>query len=331
MNRKNRYFASLLALIYFLGIALVWSYPVYGQEKKRDDIIREYKWTYDHKKWTWSFGATEEQYSYFKNLKRLKTRDYSLYVSNPNDDEFIRSLVTSLKETKKEYGFSERQLIDFTVAFVQSLPYYSDIESTGFDEYPKYPLETLIENGGDCEDTSILMASLLKEMGYGVVLLRMPGHMAVGVKGGEDMPGTYYKYNGSKYYYLETTGENWTIGKVPKEHQKQKVTIYTLNPKPLVTHNWRTYTDGDSVIDVVINNNGTGTAENCQLYVAFDGGGNKVYNPKTSDYFSMEAGGGYTWKLSLKYPRKVKTRIIVKIISDGVVLSKSYGKWFTLN
>jgi len=36
------------------------------------------------------------------------------------------------------------------------------IYSTELQETPRYPLETLSEAGGDCEDTAILFASLLK-------------------------------------------------------------------------------------------------------------------------------------------------------------------------
>jgi hypothetical protein len=75
------------------------------------------------------------------------------------------------------------------------LEYTSDLVTEGYDEYPRYPIETLVDKGGDCEDTAILAASIIRGMGYGVVLLVFPktadspGHCAVGVAGEAGMPG----------------------------------------------------------------------------------------------------------------------------------------------
>jgi hypothetical protein len=57
-------------------------------------------------------------------------------------------------------------------------------------EYPKYPLETLVEKKGDCEDQSILAAALLAAMGYEVALLILPIHVALGVAGFDSRPGS---------------------------------------------------------------------------------------------------------------------------------------------
>jgi hypothetical protein len=96
----------------------------------------------------------------------------------------VDSLAAKLKEAASQEGYSEFETIEFAASFVQSLDYVTDEVSTGYDEYPRYPLETLIDNGGDCEDTSILLASIIDKMGYGVVLIILPNHAGVGVKGG---------------------------------------------------------------------------------------------------------------------------------------------------
>jgi hypothetical protein len=298
--------------------------------KPEDIIYREFKWRYNNANWTWNFGAAKVQYEYYKSLKRLNTDDYSLYATSPYDDNFISGFINSVKATKAQYNFSDRQLIDYLVAFVQSLPYVPDDVSTGFDEYPKYPVETLIENGGDCEDTSILMVTLLRELGYGAVLLGLPGHMAVGVKGSDNLPGSYYTYEGSKYFYLETTGEGWTIGDIPPAHKNQSATLYFINPKPLISHTWKSYTNDGPKMRVTINNDGTGTAYNCEVYVAFDAGNNMVYNPQTFKYFNLTAQENYVCVFHLDYPRNVHTRFIVRIISGGVLMIESHSEWFDL-
>ena len=105
----------------------------------------------------------------------------------------------------------------YYVTFVQSLEYVSDIIGTGYDEYPKFPLETLYDEGGDCEDSSILLSSLIRETGYGTVMVMFDDHMGVGIQGAEDMEGYYFEDNGIRYYYVETTTSGWGIGEMPEE------------------------------------------------------------------------------------------------------------------
>ena len=113
------------------------------------------------------------------------------------------------------------------ITFVHDLDYVYDY-TLGFNEYPKYPIETLIEATGDCEDTSILMASILRSAGYGVVLLNPPGHMAVGIKCNYDYG--YVTYNGNKYCYIETTSHhNWQVGEIPGSYIGASFNIYPVS------------------------------------------------------------------------------------------------------
>lgn len=118
--------------------------------------------------------------------------------------------------------------MSFLATFVQSLPYTSDSVTTGHDEYVRYPLETLIDDGGDCEDTAILLAALLKELGYDVVLLSPPGHMAVGVAVSAGVVHSYttIEVHGVHYAYVETTGDGWRIGEVPDEYQHSTFQVF---------------------------------------------------------------------------------------------------------
>ena len=183
-------------------------------------------------------------YDFYKGLPRSPTRNYSVYITHPMDDAYINSLADKITQLAKQEGFSDLQKVSLTAAFVQKLPYTSDLLTTGYDEYPRYPIETLVDNGGDCEDTAILMASLLRAMGYGVVLLIFPGtpgnpgHCAVGVLGGQGIYGTFWEYKGGKYYYLETTNTGWPIGQVPDKYRTASANIYDMTPTPILTHSW---------------------------------------------------------------------------------------------
>lgn len=152
--------------------------------------------------------------------------DYSEYVTNPKDDEWIKALTEKLGEAAQEEGWGNFKKVNYLLEFVQSMEYTEDKVTTGYDQYPRYPIETLVNQGGDCEDTSILFASI-REMGYEVVSLKMEDdkHMAVGVSISQNLvdswdrpyPLTYYQKEESIYAYCETTGVGWKLGQMPDD------------------------------------------------------------------------------------------------------------------
>ncbi len=72
--------------------------------------------------------------------------------------------------------------------FVQcTIGYSSDSALFGTENFWTFPLETLYLRQGDCEDTSVLLASIMEAMGFDTVLLDYEGHMAVGVRLDEDV------------------------------------------------------------------------------------------------------------------------------------------------
>jgi predicted transglutaminase-like cysteine proteinase len=92
------------------------------------------------------------------------------------DKRILKPVVQSLKEIAAKQGYDVYDTVSMVIAFVQSFTYVSDSASTGFDEYPRYPVETLLAREGDCEDTSILTATLLRDMGYGTALIFFDDH-----------------------------------------------------------------------------------------------------------------------------------------------------------
>ncbi|MGI9953333.1 stalk domain-containing protein [Moorellaceae bacterium AZ2] len=153
---------------------------------------------------------------------RLMRQGYVPYVLEEANYKLAEGLALKLAE-KAPAGHRAR--IEFAAAFVQgAIPY---VEETG--EYPKYPVETLVE-GGDCKDKSILLAAILKALGYRTALLVFPGnpgHMALGVECPEGW-GSYYFKDGVKYYYLETTSRGWRLGEVPPEHYGKSALVYVV-------------------------------------------------------------------------------------------------------
>lgn len=85
----------------------------------------------------------------------------------------------------------------------------------------KYPVETMVDNVGDCDLFSYVAASILKAGGLKVILLYYEGitesHMNVGVSLSEAPRDArddvhYIDYNSERYYVAECTGGDWKTG-----------------------------------------------------------------------------------------------------------------------
>lgn len=291
-------------------------------------IEKKFNWEYGGYRWSWTINILRGHYDYFRGLPRPVTSDYSVYVTNQLDDYYISALVERFEEAAGRYGFSDYEMVDLAVSFVQSLDYVPDDVTTGYDEYPRYPLETLVDRGGDCEDTSILLASILHEMGYGVVLLALPDHMAVGVKGVENLTGAYWLYEGNRYYYVETTGTGWQVGEIPAEYSGSPATVLSLVPRPVISHHWEGQGAGTWYkVTVTVKNEGTAPARDTVVYAAFDAGSGMVYDQAFSVPGDVGVRGEAQYTVTLKYPFNVRTRLVVKVYSNGKLLDQSQSAW----
>lgn len=204
------------------------TYPTKKIIGNEEYIEANYTWNYGTEQWNFSLKIPSSAYDYYKTVKRKGISNYSYYVNDTTDDTYLAELTKSFKIAAKKENYSDYDMVNYIICFVQNLNYVSDVLGTGYDEYPKFPLETLADEGGDCEDSAILLASLLKELGYDTVLIQLPDHMAVGVKGERTMPGSYYEVDGKLYFYVETTSPGWRIGQIPDELNYQTAKILSL-------------------------------------------------------------------------------------------------------
>jgi transglutaminase-like putative cysteine protease len=201
-----------------------------GKTKPVENPIEKvsYEWDYPEDLYTWtcSLNIPVEAVDLYRELNRNYIYSYSYYVAHEADDNYMNSLAQMFLNTAENEDLGEWDTLSLAVSFVQSLEYVSDMIGSGYDEYPKFPLETLYDKGGDCEDTSILLASILRELGYGTVLVATDNHMGVGLKTSGD---GNFQYLGMEFYYIETTGVGWEIGELPDEMDGVKIEIIPVN------------------------------------------------------------------------------------------------------
>jgi hypothetical protein len=284
----------------------------------------EYQWFYRGGN-TLKIPEVNWFYTYYKNLPRFDLADYAAYVFDPSDDAYLSFVADQLlKLPNAPTKDSER--VDFIASFVQTIEYAKDDPLNDSYEYPRYPLETLKEQHGDCEDKAILTAALLDRLGYNVSLLRLPNHMAVGVHLTTPLPG--FSYYVDQYYFLETTVFHIPFGKVPPEYQNlTNVTLYPISSRPLLLHTWKNATryrvsnGGDYVqVKMIIENIGTKTASEIEVVGAFYDEMNTSYNVEIALVSSLPQNEKQMVELKLNVPSSIGTTLKTQLILNGFMV-----------
>jgi predicted transglutaminase-like cysteine proteinase len=209
-----------------------------------DNKHASYSWSLKGIDFTLELDIPTKLYDSYASKTRITTSDpsvYSLYVSHPDDDEYLSRIAEAIKQMALNAGFSDEDYLKSIIRFVRSIRYSDDFKSTGFDEYPKYPIETLVDGTGDCEDSSILLASILQAAGIPSVLLLtninvIPGHSAVGIAGEGTGDLISYEYDNKKYFYVEATNIDLAIGHVLDMYDPEDFFVMPIDPLPAITY-----------------------------------------------------------------------------------------------
>ena len=203
---------TIILLTIFLTTIAARNYPnksENGQNYRNGNTIT-YEWTHTtnngkeyyfkfHLNLGWNWQYMQDRYT------KLDHR-HGFYKRFIDQDPFYRVLVVTANRLRKIAYNNYLNECALALSFVQSLPYQGNMET-----YQRYSSETLIDGRGDCSDTSVLFAGILKVWNYDCLFLNFPNHLAVGVWSRDD-GGCYWINRGRKYYYCETTGSGWQIG-----------------------------------------------------------------------------------------------------------------------
>jgi len=152
--------------------------------------------------------------NYYGNLTHIVNgdSDYVQFVT----PQTVAPIADSILKVTDKLPNSQEQFADAVLALVHQIPYNVTT--------PKYPVETLAEDTGDCVGLSLLAASIMEAGGLNVVLIHYidinPQHMNVGVYLPYTpvyhtilMAPTSFTYDDKTYWTAEATpGANWKVG-----------------------------------------------------------------------------------------------------------------------
>ena len=229
------------ARIVFLCLLISLSASAHNVTEYEDYYEVRHSWICEGRNCSITLNISTELYDYYRNDREHLAYSYQFNESEmqPNYYSFMlsehdRPLMRAVADEFSRYVLTEKDQIELALSFVQSLPYAFDADSKDEDEYVRYPVETLVDGCGDCEDKVALLVALLYEMDMDFVLLILPEHMAVGVHCDEIEAQRYLLFEGKRYYFMETTMPNWRIGQIPDEYYSAEIEAVPVDDRPSV-------------------------------------------------------------------------------------------------
>ena len=143
-------------------------------------------------------------------------QSYRAMVQDPAQDGLYATLLAETDKIRLQQKLSDDEYLELIAGYIQSLRYETREQNPA-----KFPVETVVDRSGDCDDKSLLLAGLLSREGYPVALLLFgpESHMALGV-GSDD-----YLYKNTGYAFVETT--NYSFVGVPTDKLGGNLTLYS--------------------------------------------------------------------------------------------------------
>ena len=134
--------------------------PITVREIPDGYVVYEYSWTSPlGENRTREMALPYSLYMTYRGRIRsplIDNYNYADYVLDPLDDP---TLEQDVADVLYEYAPNDLEYAKEALAFVQGAIRY-EADPAG-EEWPLYPLETLVDGAGDCEDSAILYVSLL--------------------------------------------------------------------------------------------------------------------------------------------------------------------------
>lgn len=125
----------------------------------------------------------------------------------------VETIADGLKEIAINEKLNNNDLLWMTITMVQNITYKIPEEKYGIIP----PIVSIAREYGDCDTTTILLHSILKQLGFDSVLFysRVYAHAMLGIN--TNATGEYKTLNALNYYFLEVTNPGWSIGQVSTE------------------------------------------------------------------------------------------------------------------
>lgn len=150
--------------------------------------------------------------------------DYNIYLDSKSSPQIDQSILKELAKYIK--GMSELEAVNFLLRFTQTSFAYKTDDAQFKKEKVMFPDETVFYPYSDCEDRSIMFATLVKNLlGLKVVALKFPNHLATAVALSSKISGDSFKHNGITYTVADPTYINANAGMTMPQYKNTNFSV----------------------------------------------------------------------------------------------------------
>ena len=152
---------------------------------------------------------------------------WAMYANTPMDETVKESLYPALRANIA--GLSEKDAMERLLNWVQTgFVYEYDDKVWGHDR-AFFAEETLFYPYCDCEDRSIMLSRLVRDLlGLKCILIYYPGHLAMAVNFHENVRGDYIQLKDQKYVVCDPTYINASVGMTMPNMDNSSATVILL-------------------------------------------------------------------------------------------------------
>jgi hypothetical protein len=181
--------------------------PRINRHKSKRDI----RFTYNQVHYSISARGNRSLMEYYNDLPQL---DFSSnYIQPGFSPDAQSSVISELRRITSK--MSKRESIGLLLTFVQSaFAYKPDFESQGREKY-NFPEETLFATYSDCEDRSLLLAGLVREildLNSVALYFEDDKHMSLAIEMEEYTNGFSFIFDKKLFVACEPTGRSYRFG-----------------------------------------------------------------------------------------------------------------------
>ena len=152
---------------------------------------------------------------------------WSMYANMPLPEHLKNGLLPILQE--KINGLSQLDAMQRLLNLVQTAFDYEYDDKVWGNDRAFFPEETLFYPYCDCEDRSIFLSRIVRDLlGLKCILVFYPGHLAMAVHFTEDVKGDYIMLNGLKFVVCDPTYIGAPVGKTMPDMNNQTAQVILL-------------------------------------------------------------------------------------------------------
>lgn len=199
--------------------------PQFSKKQKGDHYYRDFSWEYKGHSFNTELSYPISTYNYYNSLPKSKCFE-SCAIENPSYP-YLDYTAGVLKQKAAKYHFDDREMAEYVLAFVQSIP--GALDPTGYG-YNRDGILTIIDGQGDCVDHTALYDGIMSHLGYitSMLVFYSDRHMIAGVEIPRCAYTGYKGASGIKYVCAEATWPGVVLG--VSSYPKSTPEVIEINP-----------------------------------------------------------------------------------------------------